>query len=70
MKSILEVIDIFSKEFSPIKNKFNVIELNISDALDNGADEVNGPSIYVFWHPRHGVIKIGKSQSNSKKRAL
>lgn len=70
IKSISEIKGIFSKEFLAIENKFNVIELNINDALHNGNNEVNMPGIYIYWHPTYGVIKVGKSQSNSKKRAL
>lgn len=70
MKKLSEVKDIFLEEFSPIKDKFNVIELYIKDAVNNFTVEVNRPGVYAFWHPKHGVIKIGKSQANSKKRAL
>jgi len=70
MISLSEVKNKFSNEFSSLESKFNVIELPINNALNNGAEEVNRPGIYVFWHPENGVIKVGKSQSNSKKRAL
>ena len=68
--SLLEVKEQFSKEFFALESKFTISELSIDDALDNGELEVNKPGIYVYWHPDHGVIKVGKSQSNSKKRAL
>jgi len=68
--SIPEIKEKFSSEFSILKSKFTIIELSISEALNNGTKEVNMPGIYVYWHPAHGVIKVGKSQSNSKKRAL
>jgi len=70
MKSTMEIKNIFTNEFLPIKSKFNVFELCIDDAMNNDSKEVNRPGIYVYWHPKHGVIKVGKSQSNSKKRAL
>jgi len=68
--SLPEIKEQFSSEFSILKSKFTIIELSISEALNNGTKEVNMPGIYVYWHPAHGVIKVGKSQSNSKKRAL
>ena len=68
--SLPEVKEKFSKEFSTLESKFTITELSISDALNNGTEEINKPGIYVYWHPAHGVIKVGKSQSNSKKRAL
>lgn len=70
MISLSEVKNKFSKEYSSLKLKFNVLELNIDNALNNGTEEANRPGVYVYWHPEHGVIKVGKSQSNSKKRAL
>ena len=70
MKSIQNIKEMFRNEFSPIDEKFTVKELEINDAMNNGEDAVNKPGIYVFWSPEHGVIKVGKSQSNSKKRAL
>ena len=73
MKKILalsEVRDMFSNEFSTLKLKFNLFELSIDNAQKNRDKEVNNPGVYVYWHPAHGVIKVGKSQSNSKKRAL
>jgi len=70
MKTLSEVKAIFSKEFSLLEDKFNLLVLDIDDALDNSTNEVNRPGVYVFWRPKDGVIKVGKSQSNSKKRAL
>ena len=68
--NVLQIRDIFNNEFLEIGKKFNIIELKIRDALENGNNDVNQPGVYVYWHPAHGVIKVGKSQSNSKKRAL
>lgn len=70
MLSISDVKSLFEKEFFPLLKKFNVYELSLIDAANNGTMEINSPGIYVFWHPDYGVIKVGKSQSNSKKRAL
>ena len=70
VKTLLDVKNIFEKEYSSLLSKFNTFELSIKDAYKNGTKEVNSPGVYVFWHPQHGVIKVGKSQSNSKKRSL
>ena len=70
MKSLEDVKEMFHNEFSPMDKKFIINELNIADALNNGDDDVNKPGIYIFWTPEDGVIKVGKSHSNSKKRAL
>lgn len=70
MESIEQVITLFKKEFSFISEQFNTFELLISDASNDGTEEINCSGVYVFWNPKFGVIKVGKSQSNSKKRAL
>lgn len=70
MKSLQDIKEMFHNEFTPIDKKFIVKELEISNAMNNGEGDVNKPGIYVFWTPIKGVIKVGKSQSNSKKRAL
>lgn len=70
VETLSEVKTIFLREFSSLESKFKLLVLDIDDALNNGTNEVNRPGIYVFWHPKYGVIKVGKSQSNSKKRAL
>ncbi len=68
--TLSDVKDKFVNEFAPLVNKFNIHELKIKDAINNSSNEVNCPGIYVFWNPEHSVIKVGKSQSNSKKRSL
>lgn len=65
-----ETKHMFEREFGQIANKFDVIDLPIEIAKENGAKEVNMPGVYLFWHPEFGVVKVGKSQGNSKKRAL
>ena len=64
-----DVINKFETEYSTLKDKFIVHQMSIKEAYNNGSDSVNRPGIYVFCHPNN-VIKVGKSQSNSKKRSL
>jgi len=68
--TLADVKDRFKNEYRSLLDRFNIIELKIDDAMTNSSNEVNRPGIYVFWSPEHGVIKVGKSQSNSKKRSL
>jgi len=68
--TLADVKDRFKNEYRSLLDRFNIIELKIDDAMNNSSNEVNRPGIYVFWSPEHGVIKVGKSQSNSKKRSL
>ena len=70
MLTLQDVRELFNKEFDVLTKKFSTSELTIQEASSNSSKEVNSPGIYVYWHPKHGVLKVGKSQSNSKKRAL
>lgn len=65
-----DVIKKFESEYGTLKDKFVIHEMKVKDAYNNGSDSVNRPGIYVFWRPEDNVIKVGKSQSNSKKRSL
>jgi hypothetical protein len=65
-----DVKRLFESEFSALTDRFHTIEMSIHAARYDGSSEVNAPGVYVFWHPTLGVVKVGKSQSNSKKRAL
>lgn len=65
-----EILNQFESEFGEITSQFDVHQLSVSEAMNNGDTAINQPGVYVYWHPAHGVIKVGKSQGNSKKRAL
>lgn len=68
--NIQEVKDVFSTEFGSIARKFEVIHLKINSAMNAENQMANRPGVYLFWHPRHEVVMVGKHQANSKKRAL
>lgn len=70
MLSKEDVIKLFRQEFSNISDRFSVFQLSVNDAKDTKDALVTRPGVYVYWHPNHGVIKSGKSQDNSRKRAL
>ena len=67
-----EVILLFEQEFFPIRDKFikPIINIQLKAAGENKAVSVNEAGIYIHWRSDLGVIKVGKSQVNSKKRAL
>ena len=63
--------DIFEKEFGEIAEKFFVIDnLTIKEITESLDQRIPLPGIYIFWSNEYGVIKVGKSQTNSRKRAL
>ena len=65
-----DVIDIFKLEFNPILEKFIVIDISVLEAPESKAEYVWKPGVYVFWHPQRGVIRVGRSFDNARKRAL
>lgn len=73
MKPLLndnDIITLFQKEFSSILEKFEIYNLNIFEAKQSKADHIWKPGCYVYWSPNKGPIKVGRSLSNSRKRAL
>ena len=60
----------FADEYGSLAAKFHVYVLGVEEAYEIKEGGVNKPGVYVYWHPKYDVIVIGKSQSNSKKRAL
>jgi hypothetical protein len=68
--NIDDVKQVFTKEFGVICDKFDFLTLSIGDAFDKTDEEAGRPGVYFYWHPKYDVIVVGKSQSNSKKRAL
>ncbi|MFH0757515.1 MAG: hypothetical protein V2B15_09525 [Bacteroidota bacterium] len=65
-----KVIAVFKSEFSPLLSKFEIYSFSISEARISEADYVWKPGCYVFCDKEHGVLKVGRSFSNSRKRAL
>ena len=49
---------------------FETFELGVEEAINSKNFNEARPGVYVYWHPEHGVLKTGKSQKNSRKRAL
>lgn len=68
--SLPEVKAVFSSEYSSLLGKFDIHDLTLDKVEGDTSLPVNSPGIYVFWNEEFGVIKVGKSQSNSKVRSL
>lgn len=65
-----EVEAIARAEFQQLLDRFQVQYLPLNLARADRSREVNAPGVYVYWSAQYGVIKVGKSESNSKTRAL
>lgn len=65
-----DLLDIFNKEFSAIKDRFSIIDVSVSDAGNSKIENIWNPGVYVFFHPQRGVIRVGRSFDNARKRAL
>jgi hypothetical protein len=72
MTGIFQIEDItgkFKDEFGILARRFDVHNIPLAKAKD-WPGEVAKPGVYVFWTPQEGVIRVGKSFDNSRKRAL
>lgn len=67
---IAEVINLFEKEFWAHLKKFEKYDLPLTEAENSHEQHIWKPGVYVFWHPLRGVIKVGRSFANSRKRAF
>jgi hypothetical protein len=65
-----EVRSCFSREFGPLENKFAFYNGDTSWARESKEEFVANPGVYVWWHPQRGVLRVGVSMQNSRKRAL
>ena len=65
-----EVISLFENEFSHLTEIFNTFELSVEEARNSNNNDEARPGVYVYWHPEYGVLMTGKSQKNSRRRAL
>jgi len=68
--SMDEVETAFRNEFQPIQDRFLVQRIPLNLAPSDKTAGVNAPGVYVYWNSQHGVIVVGKSQANSRSRAL
>ena len=66
--SVDELITIFKKEFKDISTEFAILRIPLPEIMDNKDDYVYHPGVYVFWY-NDKIIRVGKSFSNSRKRA-
>ena len=67
--SIGTVIERFRKEFGSLADRFAVFTLTYYDAAQSADPLVARPGVYVH-HSRGEVVKVGRSFSNARKRAL
>lgn len=66
---IQEIIDHFRAEFQPHDSKFEVFVLTVEEARKSDSENIWKPGVYV-WFAQNEVIKVGRSFTNTRKRAL
>ena len=59
----------FQDEFAELRDRFEVIDLALEEVVESQAGNIWNPGTYVFCG-KDEVIRIGRSFTNSKKRAL
>lgn len=67
--SIDDIIASFRTEFSNLAARFSVFTLTYAEAAQSSDPLVTRPGVYVH-HSRGQVVKVGRSFSNARKRAL
>jgi hypothetical protein len=65
---IQQVIDTFNGEFAPVAARFSMRVLSIQDVLGSTDAVVQRPGVYVFLHPTHGVLRVGRHLENVQSR--
>lgn len=63
-----DVEKLFRAEFGTLAGKFTVMDLPLEEA--RGSKVGRGAGVYVWWRPDSGVIKVGKSFKDSRRRAF
>jgi hypothetical protein len=65
-----DVRSCFSREFGRLENMFVVYHGDVSWAKKSEQEFLANPGVYVWWHPEHGVLRVGISVRNARNRAL
>ena len=68
-----EIKSLFETEFGLIANKFTVNEFQVYQARVSNNTDITKAGVYVYLHPdypNYGVVRIGVSMRNARKRAL
>ncbi|ANO34647.1 hypothetical protein BCU83_18560 [Vibrio breoganii] len=61
---------LFEKEFEEIAERFKCFNLSIEQARASNEECIWHPGVYIWVHKKDGVLRVGRSLSNSRKRAL
>ncbi len=69
LKPIKSIYDSFHKEFSFLREKFNIIPLSMIEAKESKELDIAMPGVYIYWKDDM-IIKVGRHLDNSRKRAL
>ena len=64
------ILKLVANEFAVKAKHFAVREFAMNELHGVEFDKTKDAGVYVFWHQKHGFVKVGKSQSNASKRAM
>jgi len=70
MQSINDIRKYFTEQFGVLAEKFEIYEFDVAETKTSNEIYVSNPGVYVYWNPKHGVVRVGVSMKNSRKRAL
>jgi len=63
-------IELFESEFGSLTSHFKRFDFTECEARKSQEDKVWHPGVYVWYSESQGIIRVGKSFTNSRKRAL
>jgi len=61
---------IFYEAYGILTRRFEIFTIPMKEVNRDPRVEETRPGVYVYWTPKDGVVKIGRSFDNSRKRAL
>ena len=65
-----EMQQVLYDAYGILARRFDTLIIPSEKFSGNPQPEETRPGVYVFWTPLKGVIKVGRSFDNSRKRAL
>ncbi|MBT5269869.1 MAG: hypothetical protein HOL70_10545 [Candidatus Marinimicrobia bacterium] len=65
-----DILKLLDDEFGALAKRFQFHNIPLNQARDWKDKNVAMPGVYVFWTRDYGIIRVGRSYDNTRKRAL
>ncbi len=67
---LMDILKLLDDEFGALAKRFQFHNIPLNQAREWEDKNVAMPGVYVFWTMDSGVIRVGRSYDNTRKRAL